>query len=368
MDPAWLSAALGLQYDGCRVKEVTVLTQTATIASKLRLQLNYENPGSPAAPERICVKGYFGDGASLGSAGLAQALFYRELADIVAVRTPRCHYVGLDERTGSSLLLLEDLARPGTETSHGAAAVQPGRISRCPRPVGCPPCHGAEAGDSGRRMARLKDGTHGRPCARQAAPGVTGPASWLWPSPRGRSGRRVSEAMRAAGRRDSFGAVPSPWRYPCRQHRLENDAAGLFDWQLAQRGSWALDVSYHIASVLETEDRRRHEGDLRRGDLDRRAALGAGPRRGRRRGCVPTSPRLRVLSLVDDAVHTRADHHRHRPSSRPRGGRLRHVRTSRCLTRRHSLTDQPSSGRGGGPVSDIEIGFVASATCRGWLR
>ncbi len=77
VDPTWLSAALGLQYDGCRVKEVTVLTQTATIASKVRLELSYEHPGSPAGPRRVCIKGYFGDGASLGSAGLAEALFYR---------------------------------------------------------------------------------------------------------------------------------------------------------------------------------------------------------------------------------------------------------------------------------------------------
>jgi aminoglycoside phosphotransferase (APT) family kinase protein len=43
---------------------------------------------------------------------------------------------------------------------------------------------------------------------------------------------------------------------------------GLLDWQLVQRGSWATDVSYHIGSVLETEDRRRFEWDLLRDYLD----------------------------------------------------------------------------------------------------
>jgi aminoglycoside phosphotransferase (APT) family kinase protein len=55
---------------------------------------------------------------------------------------------------------------------------------------------------------------------------------------------------------------------------FEAGSPGLFDWQLAQRGSWAIDVSYHIASVLETADRRRHEEELLEGYLDSREALG----------------------------------------------------------------------------------------------
>jgi Ser/Thr protein kinase RdoA (MazF antagonist) len=43
------------------------------------------------------------------------------------------------------------------------------------------------------------------------------------------------------------------------------DAAGtpsLLDWQLVQRGSWSVDVGYHIASTLTVEDRRSAERDL----------------------------------------------------------------------------------------------------------
>jgi aminoglycoside phosphotransferase (APT) family kinase protein len=275
LDPAWLSAALGQQYDGCQVEDVTVLTQFATIASKLRLELSYRNPGTPAAPRRVIVKGYFGDAAGLGSAGLSEALFYRELAQIVDVHVPHCHYVGLDSDSGSSLLLIEDLARPGTELR---TALQP-----------FSPAESAAALDqlAALHATELKPGTLDQDwLASRAAPmaervSIERLQELLdWPRGDGlpkevRSGRRVSEAMRALD-----AEIPSN---PCLLHGdthsgniyLENGAAGLFDWQLAQRGSWALDVSYHIASVLETEDRRRYEDELLRGYLDHRAALGA---------------------------------------------------------------------------------------------
>ena len=50
--------------------------------------------------------------------------------------------------------------------------------------------------------------------------------------------------------------------------------AGLYDWQLCLRASWARDVSYLIGTCLPTEARRQHEGALLRGYL--RALADAG--------------------------------------------------------------------------------------------
>ncbi len=275
VDRAWLSTALGLQYEGCEVRDVTVLTQTATIASKVRLELSYENSGSPTAPRRVCVKGYFGEAASFGAAGLAEALFYRELAASVDVRSPHCHYVGLDERSGRSLLLLEDLARPGTELRTALQPFSPAESAAVLDQLAA--IHATALDPATLEQDWL--------VPRMAAMADRVPVERLqelldWPRGEGlpdevRNGRRVSEAMRAL-----VAEIPSS---PCLLHGdthagnfyLESGAVGLFDWQLAQRGSWALDVSYHIGSVLETEDRRRHEEELLLGYLDRRAALGA---------------------------------------------------------------------------------------------
>ena len=208
------------------------------------------------------MKGYFGEGASFGTAGLAEALFYRELASTIAVRSPHCHYVGLDEGSGRSLLLIEDLARPGTELR---TALQP--FSRDESAAALEQLAAIHA-------TELKAATLDQEwlVPRMASMADRVPVERLqelldWPRGEGlprevRDGWRVSEAMRAL-----VGEIPSS---PCLLHGdthagniyLENGAAGWFDWQLAQRGSWALDVSYHIASVLETGDRRRFEVEL----------------------------------------------------------------------------------------------------------
>jgi Ser/Thr protein kinase RdoA (MazF antagonist) len=46
------------------------------------------------------------------------------------------------------------------------------------------------------------------------------------------------------------------------------DGPGLIDWQLLQRGGWALDVAYHIAAVLPVEVAEREERTLLRHYLD----------------------------------------------------------------------------------------------------
>jgi aminoglycoside phosphotransferase (APT) family kinase protein len=47
------------------------------------------------------------------------------------------------------------------------------------------------------------------------------------------------------------------------------------DWQVVQPGNWATDISYHLATVLDVEDRRAHEADLLRHYLSELTALGA---------------------------------------------------------------------------------------------
>jgi hypothetical protein len=47
------------------------------------------------------------------------------------------------------------------------------------------------------------------------------------------------------------------------------------DWQCAQLGTWSWDVSYHIAAVLDVEERRKSETALLAHYLDRLEAHGA---------------------------------------------------------------------------------------------
>ncbi len=40
---------------------------------------------------------------------LREARFYRDIAPRSRIRTPRCYYAGIDEATGGSVLVMEDL-------------------------------------------------------------------------------------------------------------------------------------------------------------------------------------------------------------------------------------------------------------------
>lgn len=55
---------------------------------------------------------------------------------------------------------------------------------------------------------------------------------------------------------------------------LDEDRAGLLDWQLMVRGCWAHDLSYLLATGLSIEDRRAHERELLAEYLDALARYG----------------------------------------------------------------------------------------------
>jgi 5-methylthioribose kinase len=55
------------------------------------------------------------------------------------------------------------------------------------------------------------------------------------------------------------------------------DGCGLIDWQLLQKGCWALDVPYHICAVLEVADAEREERRLLSHYLETVRRLGGEP-------------------------------------------------------------------------------------------
>lgn len=56
---------------------------------------------------------------------------------------------------------------------------------------------------------------------------------------------------------------------------IDASGPGLTDWQMLKMGNWALDVAYHITSVLPVEQAEREERPLMRYYLDRARAHGA---------------------------------------------------------------------------------------------
>ena len=275
LDAEWLSRALGTRHAGCVVRSAAVRNSLTTVASKYFLAVEYVDPGSPAAPGRLCVKAYFGDKRALARAGASEARFYRDWAPSTTTRIPDCSYVGFDEDSGASILILEDLWAAGATpldalhqfTPELAAATlrqlahrhaETWEHARLHEPWLAPRMLSLAQTVPAERLQELLD----RPRADGLSPAV-------------RNGARVRAAMQALGQ--------SPESSPrCMLHGdthagnvfATEAGPGLLDWQLIQRGTWATDVAYHIGSVLETEDRRRCEWALLEGYLQRLVELG----------------------------------------------------------------------------------------------
>ncbi len=278
LDPDWLGPALATRHDGCTVATVAVRTTRRTIASKLFLTVGYDDPGTPPAPSGLCVKAYFGEARHHGGAGYGEARFYLDVAAALDVRMPGCSYVGLENDSTTSVLIMEDVEASG------------GLLFDALRPFGVERC------------AATLDQLAGLHAAWWGAPQLEAP--WLAPRmeslaqsvplehlqglldrPRAeglsaavRDATRVRAAMGAVGRRTA-GTEHCLLHGDTHSGNVYDTAAGpgLLDWQLVQRGSWANDVAYHIGSVLEIDERRRVEWDLLAGYLEALGRHGVTP-------------------------------------------------------------------------------------------
>jgi hypothetical protein len=268
LDPGWLSQALNSSHTGCIVRSAAVRESRATVASKHFLAVDYEDPGSPPAPERLCVKAYFGEALGRSRAGESEARFYRDRAALTTTRIPACSYVGLDEGSGSSILILEDLGASGATPLDALHRFTPELSAATLRQLAV--LH-AETWDDPRLgepwlAARMRSVTQNLSDERLQE---------LLERPRGDElARATRNATRVRAAMHALGELPesSP---RCMLHGdthagnifASKAGPGLLDWQLVQEGSWATDVAYHISSVLETDVRRRSEWDLLAGYL-----------------------------------------------------------------------------------------------------
>ena len=275
LDADWLSEALRQRHPGCQVRSAAVRDTRATVASKHFLVVDFRDAGYPPAPLRLCVKAYFGEAQAHSRAGESEARFYRDVAPSTLTRIPACSYVGMEEDSGSSILILEDLSAAGATPLDALHHFTPELSAATLRQLAhlhaetwddvrlCEPWLGPRISSlaqnlTNERLQELLDRPRGDDL-----------------SPATRSAARVRAAMTALGR--------LPQNSPqCMLHGDTHagnifdteDGPGLLDWQLVQKGSWATDVAYHISSVLETDDRRQSEWDLLAGYLKCLGELG----------------------------------------------------------------------------------------------
>src|SRR5262245_19869939 len=109
LDPAWLTTALDVA-DREHIVDVSTEESLATVASKVRFVVTFEDRNGTRRSEAYCAKGHFdGSPSSLRS----EAHFYRDVAPGVDVRVPRVSYAGIDDEAAQSVVIMEDIVANG---------------------------------------------------------------------------------------------------------------------------------------------------------------------------------------------------------------------------------------------------------------
>jgi hypothetical protein len=273
LDPAFLTPALARAGQGAKATAVETVEVIKTVATKVRFTATFDGA---AGTQAFCLKGLLDVDEMTklgGSTCVLEGDFYLELAPELDVQVPEAVAVVTDREARQSVLIMRDVIAGG---GRFCSALEAFTVD--------------EAASSLAQIARLHAGSGllksadwVRPRAAELArmPHMTADIlQGLLDGPRGdnlspavRDGTRLIAGMRALADRDA--GRP--------QFLVHGDAhagnifrtgqgSGLIDWQVLQRGGWAIDVAYHLCAVLpvelaETDERKLlgHYLDMARG-------------------------------------------------------------------------------------------------------
>jgi hypothetical protein len=260
--PDWLTAVLAHDSGGAAVRAVETIEVIRTVATKVRFAVDYED-GTRRA---YCLKGFLDVDemtARGGPTNVLEANFYDFVAPRVAVRTPVAVATVVDRVDPQAVTLMRDLIADGAHFCSALEAFDVGQAAQSLEQL----AHLHAARDLlddyawvEPRIARLADMPHVPAALLQDL--LDGPRGDGLPAAT-RDAPRLIAAMKALVGRDA--ARPQTlvhgdahagniFRTP--------DGAGLIDWQLLQKGSWALDVAYHINAVCDVAVAEREERAL----------------------------------------------------------------------------------------------------------
>jgi hypothetical protein len=262
LDCEWLGGVLDDVNDDERIVAVEDVGSSKTLAQKVRFRVIIEDTEGRQRTRSYCVKAHL-DG-SPGADLFSEARFYSQLAPLLDVRTPRAYYTAIDEAAGQAMIIMDDVVDMGGQflSAHSPYSLNTTR-------------------DSLSQLALLHASTWGG--ARSAH------LEWLSPriddmteffsgellqsllddgrgseiAPELRDANNLVEAVRRTGDHEMTCVIHGDTHSGNVYLDREGHASWL-DWQVVQRGNWATDISYHLATVLDVDARRAHEADLLR--------------------------------------------------------------------------------------------------------
>jgi hypothetical protein len=277
LSPAWLNEALAPRLAGTRIVAVEPGEVVSRVSTNVRFHIVCDGALPQDLSPDLCIKGYFAHPAA-GYAGVPEVMFYRELAEASSVRTLRCVFAGIDDRTQHGVLITEDAVAAGASFPDGTGPYGPDLAAQSLAELA--QFHATWWGNVDKpKAAWLQPRYAGTLRVRgeaEIAGNFDGPIGKGVP-PEIRDPGRLVDAYRSVAEtvaRSQLGTIVHGDPHPANMIIDAAGKPGFVDWQLVQRASWEIDVGYHIAASLPVHDRRAHELDLLRHYLDCLSASG----------------------------------------------------------------------------------------------
>ncbi|MCE7795434.1 aminoglycoside phosphotransferase family protein [Sphingobium sufflavum] len=259
--PDWLTAALTPLSGGAPVESVELAEVIRTMASKVRIRVRFRGD---ATLHDYCLKAFLGEpGLGGGQTTIREGRFYTDIAPHTTMRLPHVPAVILDEEKGQGILIMEDMIAAGARF---CSALEPFTVELAQQSLDqlarlhSRPDIAARTDWLPTRIDVIANKPHFAPEKQQEL--LDHPRNAGLPD-RTRSGALLHAGMKALSARNA--ARPRTLLHgDCHAGNLFliDGAPGFTDWQLVQRGHWAMDVAYHLCAVLPVEMAERHERDL----------------------------------------------------------------------------------------------------------
>lgn len=263
LDPEWLTQALAPIGRGARVAAVERVEFIRTVATKQRFTVRFEDSDEVHA---LCLKSILdvdNPATAGGATTVLEADFYQRLAGRLQVRVPSLVAAAIDREAPLGLIIMRDLIADGARFCSALEAFTPDQTAQSLEQLA--ELHAGQAllqefAWIKPRVAQLAGMTYITPEMLQDM--LDGPRGRNL-SPAVRDARRLVAGLKELAARD---AGYEPFLVHGDSHagnifRDKDGGTGIIDWQLLQRGGWALDVAYHVCATLpwevaETEERR----------------------------------------------------------------------------------------------------------------
>lgn len=273
LDRTWLGEALARHSGGKPVVAVKTVEVIRTVATKVRFIVEFDGDRS----EALCLKGLLDVDEQMARGGpvtVLEADFYDKLAPRLSIRRPECVATANDR--AFAIVIMRDLVAQGARF---CTALEPFTVD--------------QAAASLSQLARLHIGralldetAWVRPRVAELAKAAYVPVPLLQEMLNGPRGEKLSSRTRDASLLVDALKTLAEIDAARGQYLIHGDShagniyqtadgPGLIDWQLLQRGGWALDVAYHIAAVLPVEIAEREERSLLRHYLQTMRHLGS---------------------------------------------------------------------------------------------